>query len=244
MDGNHVESVPDSVQWSWVDFAMGEDIRTEARLLQDQNWSSAVSDGRSHVSHREYSSIHSRQFVNAINYYKTVKFLLLGYASPTVILSKLTIELMTFIIELALPGQGPLVILGNLIGDADKAESILSTTAVSCERGEDNKSHHGNSFRISARCRPLLDYEKDLGAYNTIDTLPSSSEIVVHDGKLARGGRWLTMSHKTFLLDKVYRMDASNMDVCSTEVKPLLTRFRQGQSSSLICFGQTGTEIV
>ena len=240
MDGNQFESASDSVQWSWVDFSLGEDVRSEARLLQDQNWSGAISDGRSHVSHREYSSIHSRQFVNAINYYKTVKILLSAYASPTVILSKLTIELMTFIIELALPGQGPLVIVGNLIGDAYNAENRMSTKVVSCEGGEDDTLRHGNSFRISARCRPLLQYEKDLGAYNTIDPLPSSSEIVVHDGKLARGGRWLTMSHKTFPLDKVWGMDASNVDVCSTEVKPLLTRFRDGQSSSLICFGQTG----
>ena len=240
MNGNQVESASDSFQWSWVDFSLGEDVRSEARLLQDQTWSSAVSDGRSHVSHREYSSIHSRQFVNAINYYKTVKFLLTAYASPTVILSKLTIELMTYIIELALPGQGPLVILGKLIEDANNAENKMSTTAVSCDEGGNDILCHGNSFRISARCRPLLQYEKDLGAYNTIDPLPSSSEIVVHDGKLARGGRWLTMSHKTFPLDKVWRTDASNMDVCSTEVKPLLTRFREGQSSSLICFGQTG----
>ena len=27
-----------AIEWSWVDFSMGEDVRSESRLLQDETW--------------------------------------------------------------------------------------------------------------------------------------------------------------------------------------------------------------
>lgn len=231
---------PEGIQWSWVDFSMGEDVRSESRLLQDETWRNAVSDGRSHVSHREYSNIHCREFINAIDDYKTVKFLLGAYSKPTNVLSRLNIELMTQIVDFALPGQAPLVAAGVIIRNA-KAEAVLALKSDVALQESVKELSNLNSFRITARCRPLFGYEKDGGAYNTVDVLLSSSEVVAHNGKLARGGRWLTMSHKTFPLDKVWRPDATNSDVCLSEVEPLLSRVREGHSSSLLCFGQTGT---
>jgi hypothetical protein len=147
---------------------------------------------------------------------------------------------MTQIVDFALPGQAPLVAAGEIIKNA-KAEAVLALTSdISLQQSVKELSNL-NSFRITARCRPLFGYEKDGGAYNTVDVLLSSSEVVAHNGKLARGGRWLTMSHKTFPLNKVWRSDATNSDVCLSEVEPLLSRVREGHSSSLLCFGQTGT---
>lgn len=228
---------PEGIQWSWVDFSMGEDIRTESRLLQDETWKNAVSDGRSHISHREYSSVHCREFINAIDDYKTVKFLMKAYSSNANILNQLNIELMTHIIDFALPGQGPLVGASDMIRNATIAAAAISDDT---EHIDSSKLPIYNSFRVSARCRPLLVFEKQGGAYNTVDPLESTNEVVVHDGKLARGGRWLTMSHKTFPLDKVWRTTATNAEVCLSEVEPLLRRVREGHSSSLLCFGQTG----
>lgn len=37
---------------SEVTFELGEDIRNENRLKQDQKWANAVSDGRVHLSNR------------------------------------------------------------------------------------------------------------------------------------------------------------------------------------------------
>ena len=34
---------------AWVDFELGEDIRDEDRLRQDEEWKGAVADGRGHV---------------------------------------------------------------------------------------------------------------------------------------------------------------------------------------------------
>jgi hypothetical protein len=248
-----------------VGFTLGEDIRTETRLLQDETWKTAVADGRSHVSNREYSSLHSSEFICAIEDFKTVSFLLAAYSSRHNILRKLNIELLKLIVEYALPGQSPLVMAeAAILNEKTKRSLALNALILSAsaegrdrrgERERDREPSMGvdeltenlnglpndNSFRICARCRPLLDYEKEGGAYCCVDPSKKSSEIVVHDGRLARNGRQLTMAHKAFPLNRVWDVDASNDEVCQSEVEPLLVRVKQGYSSSLLCFGQTGT---
>lgn len=54
-----------AVDSSWVDFSLGEDVRSESRLLQDEKWKESVSDGRKHVSHREANQVNSK-IVNRI----------------------------------------------------------------------------------------------------------------------------------------------------------------------------------
>lgn len=233
-----------AVEWSWVDFSMGEDIRSESRLLQDETWKNAVADGRVHVSHREYSDLHGAEFINAIDDYKTVNCLLGGYSTTGNILNKLSVEMLRHIVDFALPGQGPLVVAGDAILNLKAAAAVVAealTPAFYNDNGEkETTPSNFNAFRICARCRPLLTYEKAGGAYNSVDTAVKSSEIVIHDGRLARGGRRLTMSHKTFPLDNVWKMNATNDEVCSSEVEPLLVRVKEGYSCSLLCFGQTG----
>lgn len=233
---------PGAVEWSWVDFSMGEDIRSESRLLQDDTWKNAVSDGRAHVSHREYSDLHSTEFINAIDDYKIVNLLLAGHVSKNNILGKLSVEMLRHIVEFALPGQGPLVVAGIAILNIRAAPEVIAAalTPIADDGDAQEEKKTSNSFRICARCRPLLSFEKNGGAYNSVDTAVMSSEITVHDGRLARGGRWLTMSHKTFPLDKVWKLNSSNEDVCSSEVEPLLAKVKEGHSCSLLCFGQTG----
>lgn len=233
-----------AMEWSWVDFSMGEDVRTESRLLQDETWKNAVSDGRAHVSHREYSDLHCTEFINAIDSYKVVNRLLEGFANSENILHKLSVELLRNIVEYALPGQGPLVVAGIAIQNIKASVAVISTaltpTADVISKIEDVVISTNKSFRICARCRPLLSYEKVGGAYNSVDTVIKSSEIIVHDGRLARGGRYLTMSHKTFPLDRIWKLNSSNEEICATEVDPLLDRVKEGHSCSLLCFGQTG----
>jgi hypothetical protein len=42
---------------TWVNFNLGEDVRSASRLQQDENWKSAVADGRVHISHREANQV-------------------------------------------------------------------------------------------------------------------------------------------------------------------------------------------
>ena len=42
---------------NWVNFELGEDVRNENRLHQDEAWKDAVADGRGHVSHREAAKV-------------------------------------------------------------------------------------------------------------------------------------------------------------------------------------------
>ena len=97
------------VQWTWVDFELGEDVRTESRLQQDQQWKSAIADGRAHVSWREYNHLHASEFEGAIADFWTVKCLVMAYLSKKNILSKLNPEVLKHIIDFAMPGQGVLV---------------------------------------------------------------------------------------------------------------------------------------
>ena len=46
MKSNEIYSNPNP---DWVDFDLGEDVRDEERLRQDEDWANAVADGRAHV---------------------------------------------------------------------------------------------------------------------------------------------------------------------------------------------------
>jgi hypothetical protein len=46
------------MSYAWVDFDLGEDVRTEARLQQDERWKNAVMDGRVQLSDREATRLH------------------------------------------------------------------------------------------------------------------------------------------------------------------------------------------
>lgn len=69
---------------SWVNFSLGEDIRNENRLAQDQvcvkvqihihiqigivsqQWKNAIVDGRKHISHREANQVINSSFFQIV----------------------------------------------------------------------------------------------------------------------------------------------------------------------------------
>ena len=191
---------PAEVQWTWVDFELGEDVRTESRIEQDQQWQSAVADGRAHVSWREYNHLHASEFEGAIADFWTVKSLVMAYLSKkNILLSKLNPEVLKHIIDFAMPGQGVLVF--HTIAEYEKQQLAQQQQQQQQQQmlntGSLPKSIFTNSsFRLCARCRPLLEYELEEGAYDCAALFPRANEIVLHDGKLARNGRRLTMTHK------------------------------------------------
>eukprot|EP01034_Spumella_vulgaris_P025750 gene25750-32239_t len=69
----------------------------------------------------------------------------------------------------------------------------------------------------------------------------TKNHFTLHEGKLARNGRQLSMTHYEYVFDEVYGDTASNLDVCKRSVEPLLSWAVKGNQSSVLCFGQTGT---
>jgi len=214
-----------------VEFELGEDVRDESRLRQDREWAGAVADGRGHVSHREMAMLNAPQLCLAISDYLLIEELVTALDSKTSILNKITPETLRLIIEYAFPGH----------------ETLVTTSVIRRKFGplidvERAYSNLGNEFpfRICLRKRPMMPYEHDFGAYD-VCSVDTRNGLTLHEGKLARNGRQLTMTHHQFLVDRVYEEEASNATVCLDAVEPLLSWAESGHSSTLLCFGQTGT---
>jgi len=218
------EDIPD-----WVDFELGEDVRDESRLEQDRQWSQAVSDGRGHFSNREFALQYGDRFLSAIQDFEITKMLIEGMFCKDSILKKLQVEVLAIIVSYALPGQGPLV------------RAILHHMEVKKQFLQDRKAlpDISSAFKIVLRKRPLNNFEIRQGAYDV--TQVGGDTLLLHEGKLARNGRLLSMTHHQFAFDRVFDEAADNAKVCAECVAPMLRRLEAGRASTLVCFGQTGT---
>jgi hypothetical protein len=215
----------------WANFELGEDVRDERRLEQDRLWAQAVADGRVHLSHREFALLYAPRFTVAIEDYYLVKVIVMGMYSRKSILRKIEVEILTIIVEYALPGQGPLVrsIVQNM-----ETEKTLNYVLGNV------KNDANEAFRICVRKRPLLPFERAQGSYE-VAHVSGNHSILLHEGKLARNGRLLSMSHHQFAVDNVYDENTSNDELCRQVVDPLLSWAERGNKATMLCFGQTGT---
>jgi kinesin family member 2/24 len=96
-------------------------------------------------------------------------------------------------------------------------------------------------FQIFARKRPLQDYEMEIGCYDACNAIQDLRTVLMHDCKLARNGRQLNMTHKTYSFDQVFNDHATNHQVCEATIAPLLRWVKGGKDATFLCFGQTGT---
>ncbi len=138
------------------------------------------------------------------------------------------------IIEYGMPGHGPIVdtcIIKRNVTPLLFANRMESSCSIA------DKSF---PFRICVRKRPMADYERSFGSYDVCNT-KTKNHVTLHEGKLARNGRQLSMTHYEYVFDEVYGEKASNSQVCAKSVEPLLSWAIKGNQSSLLCFGQTGT---
>jgi ketosteroid isomerase-like protein len=225
------EQIKHSENPEWVNFELGEDVRDERRLEQDRQWAQAVADGRVHLSHREFAVLYGPRFTVAIEDYYLIKLLVLGMYSRKSILRKIEVEILTIIIEYALPGQATLVrsIVQNM--ETEKTLNYLLGNV---------KNDASDAFRICVRKRPLLAFERAQGAYE-VTHVSGDHSILLHEGRLARNGRLLSMNHHQFAVDNVYDEKTSNEELCRQVVEPLLSWVERGNNATLLCFGQTGT---
>ncbi|RYG58962.1 hypothetical protein EON64_20740, partial [archaeon] len=233
----------------WVNFSLGEDVRDERRQEQDKKWADAVADGRQHFSHREFALEYARQFEESIGMFTLVNMLLHAVQCKKSIFSKVDIEIVSIIVEYALPGQAELVTAWRA-----RCDNLKATLAFFLQRRQQallplklkNTPHTASYERddgnilLYLRKRPILPFEKQKGCYDCVRVL-NTQEVVFHEGKLARNGRLLSMTHHRMLFDRVFSEQEDNAAVCQEVVSRLMEQALAGQKSTLLCFGQTGT---
>ena len=220
----------------WSNFKLGEDIEHKE---QNENWSSAVQDGRVHISNREFALVHAKEACIGITNYYIVEELLNCVTNPRNKSKIIEINsyLLSIIVDYALPGQGKLVF-------ASFDRRILSLKdIVSAKSNKYNNNEFMNEamFQIYVRKRPLFTYELMQGCYDTCNTVIEDSKIILHDNKLARNGRSLNMTHKHYYVNKVFNENITNNEISSICIDPLLKYVMNGNNATVLCFGQTGT---
>jgi len=213
----------------WVDWELGEDVRDETRLLQDEQWKSAIADGRGHVSHREAAKLHSTQFIESIQWFQTGEVIVDCHDDKQSRLHSLPPELLRLVFDFAC-GQGALVIASL---------ARRATAPIVVVDDEDMKK----SFRLVARKRPLLDFELAAGEYDSANTdcVPHKTTLTLHDGRLARNGRRLTMTHRSYCVDSCVGQDVDNVEFVENECGRILNHMTTQGASTMLFFGQTGT---
>lgn len=251
------------VEYFYAGFGeLGEDI---VREEQDKLWASANIDGRVHLSHRELTKKYSLRFQNALNDYNIVELLVnlqmenhvnneydenhdsisnfknrIGFLCP---------ENIQNIISFLIPGQdtcnGSELVQASYARLQNKRGNIYSSNNNEANADDDDedeeKEEEEDRFKVFFRKRPLLQWEIDNGAYDVISTKDEDDPLVIHDGRLSRDGRRLSMCHRTYLSDCCFGNNVTNLEVCDKVVDPLLSRMNNGKASTLIMFGQTGT---
>lgn len=207
----------------WVDFELGEDVRGETRLIQDESWKGAVADGRGHVSHREAARLHAPQFVEAISWFHVAELVVDLYNDRTSRMKRLPPELLRHVFDYVC-GQGVLVIASLSRRYSDPMMPVCN-------------------FRLVVRKRPLLQFELDAGEYDCAwsGCLPRPKTLTLHDGRLARNGRRLTMQHRTYTVDRAVGEEVDNADFVAFECEAVVERMLAGGAATMLFFGQTGT---
>jgi kinesin family protein 2/24 len=207
----------------WVDFELGEDVRSETRLLQDELWQGAVQDGRAHLSHREASKAHASKYKSSISYFRVGEVLADCYNDvKNSRLSRLPPPLLRIVLDFVC-AQGACV-----IESLTRRERMIPPSS---------------NFRLVVRKRPLLAHEVEQGEYDVCNTsvAPSGSTVVLHHGQLARNGRRLSMAHRSFRVDAALGDCVDNESFARRECSSILSHVSGSGSATILAFGQTGT---
>jgi hypothetical protein len=178
------DSAANSGSFSWVNFSLGEDVRSESRRFQDEQWKEAVTDGRVHISHREANQVHAVEFKDAIAQFRTVQCLVHGLDNKRSWLNKLGRELLEIVVNYLLSRQHAKMVDSMMrIGSVSRyfaqfqcKHEASADVKSKYERFEDNSlgvaaddAVYG-SFRVCLRKRPLNEFERGSNIYDCIET--------------------------------------------------------------------------
>lgn len=96
-------------------------------------------------------------------------------------------------------------------------------------------------FRVMARKRPLSEQEMEAKQYDSLSMEQENRAVIIHDGRVHRDGRTLYTVHSRFCLDRVFNEDEKTATVYEEATQPLVRSALEGNRSTFILFGQTGT---
>ena len=170
----------------------------------------------------------------ALGYHAIIESLVMAVINQIKPLSCLNEPLIRIIIDFVFPSHGKFISASFIRKNYSYYQNSLSEGCTSL-------------FRLCVRKRPLLDWEIARNDYSVVSTSQRNNvstklmTISMHEGKLARNGRQLSMMHHTQWVDRVWLETSSNRRVCEEEVAPLLSYALSGNAATLLCFGQTGT---
>lgn len=177
---------------------------------------------------------YSKELRGAINSFRAVETLVSLLADKRSTIRRLNADVLNHVVELAFPGQCALVhssVSRRLLVWKGRNSACTSTWK------------HGHPFQLYIRKRPLSEAETSQNIYDVVNTDIDGCEksVIVHDGQLARNGRRLTMTHRHYAFSRVLGADTTTLDFCHIGVDPLIHNALSGLSSTLLCYGQTGT---
>lgn len=208
--------------WAHTDLSQASAHRSTDRVaLQEAQWKKEVNvDGRANWSIREAVRLHADRFQDSVRDFGVIRMLVSGLAQPSSKLNVLPSSALAQVVDMAW-GFGSIV-------------DWVVRWPCPVERAE-------SSVRVVVRKRPLLSFERARDEWDCVEMDPMHGSVLCHDGRLARNGKRLVMVHRRYLLDKIWDESASNVEVATDTVLPLLQWAQSGHCSTLLCYGQTGT---
>lgn len=182
----------------------------------------------------EANVFYRSELIYAIEVYYLILDVIRGFYDPKSRFQLLNHELVRLVFEYAYEGIGPI------------GTSCVLNKYKSDYRLLQDHNDVDSPFRIFVRKRPMMQWEKETNAYDVINSKASLCEltpniVTIHNGKLARSGRQLSMTHLHYFVSKYFSEYDSNEIVSSYAVEPHLKWAEAGNDSTILFYGQTGT---
>ena len=93
-------------------------------------------------------------------------------------------------------------------------------------------SKYSERIKVSVRCRPMSQKEKNEGYQNCVEVDNDRGEVNVHLANTPK---------RTFWYDKAYGMDSTQEQVFQETAMPIVESVVQGYNGTIFAYGQTGT---
>jgi hypothetical protein len=183
---------------------------------------------------REANVFYRSELIRAIEVYYLVIDVIRAFNDPNSYFKMLNHELVRTIFEFAFEGIGPMVTVCVLNQYKSEMRALVDNDQVDCP------------FRICIRKRPMMRWERESHSYDVVNsdtslTALTPNLVTIHNGRLARSGRQLSMAHLHYFVSRYFSELDSNEVVSSFAIEPHLSWAECGKDSTILFYGQTGT---
>jgi kinesin family member 2/24 len=157
-----------------------------------------------------------------------------AFNDPNSYFKMLNHELVRTIFEFAFEGIGPMVTVCVFNQYKSEMRALVDNDQIDCP------------FRICIRKRPMMRWEREANSYDVVNSQTSLAAltpnlVTIHNGRLARSGRQLSMAHLHYFVSRYFSESDSNEVVSSFAIEPHLSWAECYKDSTILFYGQTGT---